>query len=104
MSIAPQEASKTRLEPAGVTGLGTPYRGVAGRIEDTIAVVAFCGIVLLPLIEICARRLIGEGIPDSISWVRHLTLWLGFLGAALAARSDRHLSIALVTLLKGRAR
>ena len=103
MSIAPQKPSETELEAISATGPHPPS-GVAARVEDAIAIIAFSGIVLLPIIEICARRLIGEGIPDSISWVRHLTLWLGFLGAALAARSDRHLSIALVSLIEGRWR
>ncbi len=48
----------------------------------------------LPLVEIAARKTIGRGIPGSIPLVEHLTLWIAFLGAALAARTGRLLSLA----------
>jgi tripartite ATP-independent transporter DctM subunit len=55
--------------------------------------------VLLPLAEILARRLVGRGIPGSIPFVQHLTLWVGFLGAAIAARENRLLALATGTFL-----
>ena len=56
--------------------------------------------VLLPLIEIPLRRF-GTGIPGAISVERHLTLWVAFLGAALAAREGRLLSHRLVLYDEG---
>ena len=74
-------------------------------LEDSLCSIALAAMVLLPLIEIAARRLIGQGIPGSIGYVQHLTLWVGFLGAALAAREGRHLSLSTAAnLLKGRWR
>ena len=55
--------------------------------------------VLLPLAEIVARSL-GTGIPGSGPFVQHLTLWVGFLGAALAARDGKLLSLATRSFLK----
>ncbi len=61
--------------------------------------------VVLPLAEIALRRLFGFGIPGSIPFVQHLTLWVGFLGAALAARDGRLLALATGTFLpEGRFR
>ncbi len=61
--------------------------------------------VVLPLGEIALRRLFGVGIPGSIPFVQHLTLWVGFLGAALAAREGRLLALATGTFLpEGRLR
>lgn len=61
--------------------------------------------VVLPLAEIVLRRLAGVGIPGSIPFVQHLVLWVGFLGAALAAREGRLLALATGTFLpEGRAR
>src|SRR5262245_58796406 len=57
--------------------------------------------VLLPLSEIVARRFFGRGIPGSGPIVQHLTLWVGFLGAAIAAREGKLLALATGTFIKG---
>ncbi len=49
--------------------------------------------VLLPLAEIVARPL-RLSIPGAGPFTQHLTLWVAFLGAALAAREGRMLSLA----------
>jgi tripartite ATP-independent transporter DctM subunit len=60
---------------------------------------------VLPLAEIVLRRLLGYGIPGSIPIVQHLMLWVGFLGAAIAAREGTLLALATGTLLpEGRMR
>ena len=56
--------------------------------EEIVANLALAAMVLLPLAEILIRPMFSGGIPGSISFVQHLTLWVGFLGAALAARAD----------------
>jgi len=61
--------------------------------------------VLLAAIELVVRRLGGAGIAGTGPIVQHLTLWLGFLGAAVAAREGRLLSLALPEYLpEGRLR
>ena len=49
---------------------------------------------ILPLLEIVWRAAFKTGIPGSGPFVQHLTLWVGFLGAAIAAREGRLLSLA----------
>jgi tripartite ATP-independent transporter DctM subunit len=71
------------------------------RLEDTVTGLALLAIVFLPLIEVVARALIGAGIPGSIDYVRHLTLWVAFLGATIAARQDRHLALGFAAFLRG---
>ncbi len=56
--------------------------------------------VLLPLVEAVARKLVGVGIPGSSVFVQHLTLWVAFLGAALAAREGKLLALATGQLFK----
>ena len=68
------------------------------KLEETTAGLALGAMVLLPLLEIPLRKL-GTGIPAAISVERHLTLWVAFLGAALAAREGRLLSLATGQLL-----
>lgn len=55
--------------------------------------------VVLPLAEIALRRLLSVGIPGSIPFVQHLTLWVAFLGAALAAREGKLLALATGTFI-----
>ncbi len=50
--------------------------------------------VLLASAELVFRRLGGIGVPGAGPIVQHLTLWLGFLGAAVAARDGRLLTLA----------
>lgn len=67
--------------------------------EEGLAALALVAMVVLPIAEIVLRRLAGVGIPGSQPFVQHLTLWVGFLGAALAARDGRLLSLAAATFV-----
>jgi C4-dicarboxylate transporter DctM subunit len=83
-----------------------PYKlsGHAHETEDAITALALLAIVLLPIIEVVGRALTGIGIPGSIDYVRHLTLWVAFLGAAIATRQQKHLALGFAAFLKGRWR
>ena len=61
--------------------------------EDTLALVIFSAMALLPLIESFARLFNILSIPASQVIVQHFTLWIGFLGAVLAARQNKLLSL-----------
>nr|XP_061799088.1 C4-dicarboxylate TRAP transporter large permease protein DctM-like [Nerophis lumbriciformis] len=54
---------------------------------------------VLPLAEMISRAAFGRGLPGSGPFVQHLTLWVGFLGAALAAGEGRLLELATGTFL-----
>jgi C4-dicarboxylate transporter, DctM subunit len=73
-------------------------------IEDGIAATALAAMVALPLAEIVVRRLFGVGVPGSGPFVQHLTLWIGFLGAAIAAREGKLLALATGTFVPERWR
>jgi tripartite ATP-independent transporter DctM subunit len=78
---------------------------VAARIEDAVSATALTAMAALPLLEIAWRRLFGSGIPGSGPIVQHLVLWVGFLGAAIAARDGKLLALASGTFIpEGRAR
>ncbi|MGI8742409.1 MAG: TRAP transporter large permease subunit [Bryobacteraceae bacterium] len=69
------------------------------RIENALSVGALSLMVLLPVIEMAARLMRWNGITGSALFVQHLTLWVGFLGGMLAARSGRLLSLSSGTFL-----
>ena len=74
------------------------------RLEDGVSIVLLGAMVLLPLAEIVVRQL-GTGIPGALPFEQHLTLWVAFLGAALAAREGRLLALATGNFLpEGRFR
>jgi tripartite ATP-independent transporter DctM subunit len=63
-------------------------------VEDAVAATALAAMVVIPLLEIVLRRLTGFGVPGAGPIVQHLVLWVGFLGAAIAAREGKLLSLA----------
>jgi tripartite ATP-independent transporter DctM subunit len=72
---------------------------LATRIEDAVAASALVVMTVIPLLEIVLRRAFGVGIPGAGPIVQHLVLWVGFLGAAIAAREGRLLSLATGSLV-----
>ncbi len=74
------------------------------RFEDAFASLALAGILFLLPAEILARAL-DTAVPGALPLVQHLTLWVGFLGAALAAREGKLLALATGTFIpQGRLR
>src|SRR5262245_33764 len=81
------------------------WRQVLVRVEDLGLSVALGGMMLLPVAEIILRLLFKTGISGSSTIVQHLTLIVGMLGGAIAAREGRLLALSPAqTLLKGRAK
>ena len=82
-----------------------PVLGFLHRAEELVAAFALGAMALLPLAEIVVRPIVAGGIPGSIPFVQHLTLWVGFLGAGLAARQNKLIALATATFIpEGTAR
>jgi len=78
-------------------------KAFATDTENRIASLTLGGIMILPLAEIVSRRFFGAAIPGSGAFAATLTLWLGMLGAAIAARDGKLLTLATGEFLpKGR--
>jgi tripartite ATP-independent transporter DctM subunit len=87
-------------EPAvGRRPSGWRLPALLARVEDAIGSLALLVMVVLPLAEIVSRRAFSRGIPGSGPIVQHLTLWVGFLGAAIAARDGKLLALATGTFI-----
>jgi tripartite ATP-independent transporter DctM subunit len=72
---------------------------VVARLEDAVSATALTAMAVIPLLEIVLRRLFGVGIPGAGPIVQHLVLWVGFLGAAIAARDGKLLALASGTFI-----
>ena len=77
---------------------GSPAR----RFESLVPAVALTLMALLPITEMISRQFRLPGVPGATLIVQHLTLWIAFIGAALAARSNRLLALSGNTFLPER--
>lgn len=63
---------------------------------ETIVLVAVLTImVVFAFLQVVLRNIFDEGILWGDIFLRHLVLWVGFLGASLAARETKHINIDL---------
>ena len=63
---------------------------------ETIVLVLVLGImVLFAFLQVVLRNIFNEGILWGDILLRHLVLWVGFLGASLATREQKHINIDL---------
>ena len=75
------------------------------QCENLLLVAPLAAMLLLPVAEIVARTLFKTGVSNSSAIVQHLTLIVGMLGGAIAARDGRLLALSPVqALFKGRAK
>ena len=70
-----------------------------GRLERSVAVLVISLACLLPVIAMVTRLAGVRGIPGSVVFVQQLTLWMAFLGAALASSGERLLGMSANTFV-----
>ena len=61
--------------------------------ENLLAGAALFALALIPTIELTSRAWLGVGLVGATGYMENLTLWVGYLGAMLAARADHHLRL-----------
>jgi len=66
---------------------------ILSKAENFLCYICFAVIVSFPVFQILSRFVGFFSIPASQEIVQHMTLWIAFIGAVLAARSNRLLSI-----------
>jgi TRAP-type C4-dicarboxylate transport system permease small subunit len=62
-------------------------------VEDTVISTILIGMVLLVLTQILLRNFYATGVSGGAEMVRHMVLWVAFLGAGIAARERKHIKI-----------
>ena len=70
-------------------------------IESGLLVVLLSSMILLAAYQVIARNFFDTGILWGDSLVRVLVLWVTFIGATIASRSDEHIRIDLLTRFTG---
>lgn len=65
-----------------------------GRAELGAAGLALLFMAVLPVLDLIARTAFHKSVPGTSGIVPNLTLWVGFLGAMIASREKKHLTIS----------
>lgn len=70
---------------------------ILGYLENTLLVIFLTVTVVMAFLQVILREFWSTGILWADVFLRHLVLWIGFFGAALAAKESRHFSIDIFT-------
>lgn len=84
------------------TGPGRRVIRALHFLEGALVALLLAAMLLLSFGQIVLRNLAHTGLLWVDPLLRHLLLWVGFLGAMLATRLDRHINVdAMTRLLRG---
>src|SRR5580658_8861549 len=79
------------------SGMEGPPPGT--RAEALLVSATALVMLLLPVLESLSRRVFHKDIPGASLYTQHATLWIGFLGAALATAGGKHLGLSTANFL-----
>jgi TRAP-type C4-dicarboxylate transport system permease small subunit len=65
--------------------------------ERTVVVLLLTSMILLAFLQVVLRNALSVGFLWADPLLRHAVLWIGFLGASIATRQEKHINIDLVT-------
>lgn len=92
--------------PTDGAELETPRSGWPSwlrAVENLVLTLAMTALALLPISESLLRKLFNSGLPGAISITQNLTLIIGMIGGAIAARDNRLLAMSAIPhMLQGR--
>ena len=66
---------------------------IIDRIEQTLVSILLSVMILIAFFQIILRNLFATGLTWGDPLVRNLVLWVAFIGAAIATREGKHISI-----------
>ena len=69
------------------------------RIKNILIIILLSVMVLMAFLQVVLRNLFSMGILWADIFLRHLVLWVGFIGASLATREAKHINIDVLTRL-----
>lgn len=67
--------------------------------ENILIFALIATMVILSFLQVILRNFFNTGLLWADIFLRHLVLWVGFIGASLATRADRHINIDLLSRL-----
>jgi TRAP-type C4-dicarboxylate transport system permease small subunit len=70
---------------------------IVGKLEQILLGILLGTMIFIAFIQIVLRNALSTGLAWGDGLVRSLVLWTGFIGAALATREGKHISIDVVS-------
>lgn len=70
---------------------------VIAHIEDSLLVFMLSAMIILAGMQIILRNIFQTGFTETDALLRVLVLWVGMIGAVVATRERRHISIDVLT-------
>ena len=67
------------------------------KVEGAILIILLLVMLFMAFGQVVLRNIFSGGIVWGDILLRHLVLWIGFLGAALATSGERHINIDILT-------
>lgn len=68
-----------------------------GQVEQALLVLFLGFMLVIAFLQIVLRNFFSTGLDWGDSLVRNLVLWVGFIGATLATKEEKHITIDLVS-------
>lgn len=68
-----------------------------GKIESFLLALILVCMIVLAFLQVILRNFFDTGISWADPVLRHLVLWVGFIGASVATKENGHLSMDLVS-------
>ena len=72
---------------------------ILAKTETAVIILVLSVMVLLAFGQVILRNFFGSGIYWADIFLRQMVLWVGFLGASLAVREKKHISIDILPLV-----
>ncbi|MCJ7547645.1 MAG: TRAP transporter small permease [Deltaproteobacteria bacterium] len=67
------------------------------RVEQTVISILLSVMILIAVLQIVLRNIFATGLTGGDPLVRNLVLWVGFIGATLATKEGKHISIDVIS-------
>jgi TRAP-type C4-dicarboxylate transport system permease small subunit len=69
-----------------------------GRVEKFLVAAMLSTMILLAFLQIILRNVFNTGIAWGDPLVRYLVLWVGFIGASLASKEGKHITMEVFSI------
>ncbi len=73
------------------------FSEIISRIENILLVVFVLFMIGLSFVQVVLRNFFSSGFDWGDICLRHIVLWVGFIGASLATRDNRHITVDALT-------
>ena len=67
------------------------------RVETVLVTILLTMMILMAFSQIVLRNFFDTGVSWGDSLVRYLVVWVGFIGAAIATREDKHINLDVIS-------